>query len=261
MDPVADDLRDERLATLLSELADQVARGQVVDFDNVCRAHPDLAKDLRYLWGTVLVTDAARTVVDEVPGASSSGSSVGGDVGRWRGLSLPTTIGDYRLEEELGRGGMGVVFLATQISLDRAVAVKMILRGRLASQGDLKRFLAEASATASLQHPNIVPVYDVGDIDGRPFFSMQLVLGETLADRLVDGPLPEAEAELGLDVRESQIAEMRAAVDDIDFAAAQRRRGSLGHDSSIRDHSHAISEVLGFLEVVRGEQDGRPVGP
>ena len=197
MEPKAEaetDEREERLAVLLSELADEVARGKPVDLESACHQHPDLAEDLRYLWGTILVTDVAGTTIDEVPGASRSGSSSGGEPGRWRGLSLPTIIGDYQLEEELGRGGMGVVFRATQISLKRQVAVKMILRGRLASQADLKRFLAEASATARLQHPNIVPVYDVGDIDGRPFFSMQLVHGDTLADRLQDGPLSEAEA-------------------------------------------------------------------
>ena len=70
----------------------------------------------------------------------------------------------------------------------------MILRGRLASEADLQRFLAEASATARLEHPNIVPVYEAGDIDGRPFFSMQLVVGETLADRVANhGPLPQRE--------------------------------------------------------------------
>ena len=89
---------------------------------------------------------------------------------------------------------MGVVFRAQQISLDREVAVKMILRGRLASDSDLQRFLAEAAATARLEHPNIVPVYEVGDIEGRPFFSMQLVEGETLADRVARGPLPPREA-------------------------------------------------------------------
>ena len=89
---------------------------------------------------------------------------------------------------------MGVVFRARQISLDREVAIKMILRGRLASEADLQRFLAEASATARLQHPNIVPVYEAGDIEGRPFFSMQLVVGETLAERVINqGPLPQRE--------------------------------------------------------------------
>ncbi len=180
--------RDRRLATILADLTDAVCRGEVVDFNAVCREHPDLAEELRKLWGTVLVTDTAGTARDEgiVDHQNSSG--------RWRSLDLPTTIGDYELIQEIGRGGMGVVFRARQLSLDREVAVKMILRGRLASDADLDRFLAEAMATARLEHANIVPVYDVGDIEGRPFFSMQLVDGETLAQRVAGGPLPQREA-------------------------------------------------------------------
>lgn len=187
-----DEVHDAQLAELLSDLADRVARGQIVDLEATCRQHPSLAKDLRLLWGTVLVTDAAG--LSRKSSSSEPTSSLGDDSqprSSWQSLQLPTTVGDYRLHEELGRGGMGVVFRATQISLNREVAVKMILRGRLASPGDLQRFLAEASATASLQHPNIVPVYDVGDFDGRPFFSMQLIRGQTLSDRLNDGPLNE----------------------------------------------------------------------
>jgi serine/threonine-protein kinase len=124
---------------------------------------------------------------------------------------LPTTIGDYELIQEIGRGGMGVVFRARQISLDREVAVKMILRGRLASEADLQRFLAEAAATAKLEHPNIVPVYDVGDFDGRPYFSMQYVDGQTLKDQLSDGPIdPRHAAEI--------VAKIARAVD---FAHSQ----------------------------------------
>jgi predicted Ser/Thr protein kinase len=176
---------EEQLAMLLSEMADKVAMGQPVDLDETCRNHPRLATDLRHLWGAVLITDVAGIGTEETPREPTK---------PWRGLALPTTLGDYRLEKELGRGGMGVVFQATQLSLQRQVAVKMILRGRLASDADLSRFLAEASATARLQHPNIVPVYDVGEIDGRPFFSMQCIRGETLSERLADGPLPEREA-------------------------------------------------------------------
>ncbi|MDV6029086.1 MAG: serine/threonine protein kinase [Phycisphaera sp. RhM] len=181
--------RDEqRLADLLAELTDAICRDQPIDFDRVCRENPDLADELRKLWGAVLVTDTAGVAADQRPPTPAA------DDGRWRRLKLPTTIGDYELIEEVGRGGMGVVFRARQISLDREVAVKMILRGRLASDVDLERFLAEAAATARLVHPGIVPVYEVGDIDGRPFFSMQYIKGETLADRTARGPLPQREA-------------------------------------------------------------------
>ena len=180
--------RDQRLANILADLTDAVCRGELVDFDAVCKRHPDLAIDLRNLWGAVLVTDTAGMVQDVGIGDGKDSSA------NWRRLKLPTTIGDYQLIEEIGRGGMGVVFRADQISLDREVALKMILPGRLASEADLERFLAEALAMARLEHANIVPVYDVGDIDGRPFFSMQLVDGETLADLVADGPLPQRES-------------------------------------------------------------------
>jgi len=189
----ADDVKDQRLASILADLTDQVCRGEIVDFDQACRDNSDIADDLRHLWGAVLITDTAGAVNDENP-AGADESSVGGSTSRWRSLQLPITIGDYELIEEVGRGGMGVVFRAKQISLNREVAVKMILRGRLASDADLQRFLAEASATARLEHPGIVPVYEVGDIEGRPFFSMQFIEGQTLAERVATGPLPQREA-------------------------------------------------------------------
>ena len=181
---------EQRLADLLAELTDSICRGEPLDFDEVCQQHPDLAGELRRLWGAVLVTDTAGAAAEERV-ADDSGSS---GSGRWRSLTFPTVLGDYELLEEVGRGGMGVVFRARQVSLDREVAVKMILRGRLASDADLERFRAEASATARLEHPGIVPVYEVGDIEGRPFFSMQFIEGETLADRCRRGPLPQREA-------------------------------------------------------------------
>jgi len=185
-----DDDHDRQLAEVLSNMADDVAMGRSVDFNIVCESYPDLASDLRRLWGAVLVTDVASIAADQLPAGENDDALLR----RWRRMELPTTIGDYELLEEVGRGGMGVVFRARQISLNREVAVKMILRGRLASDIDHSRFLSEASSTARLQHPNIVPVYEVGDIDGRPFFSMKYIDGETLSDKLVDGPMPEREA-------------------------------------------------------------------
>lgn len=188
---------EQRLANVLSDVTDAICRGELIDIEAICEQNSDIASELKRLLGAVLITDTAGAVIDEGPAqTSTSGDSDGqsNPTTRWRSLKLPTIVGDYELIEELGRGGMGVVFRARQISLGREVAVKMILRGRLASEVDLSRFLAEASATAKLEHPHIVPVFDVGDVDGRPFFSMQLIDGVTLTELVQRGPLSQRRA-------------------------------------------------------------------
>jgi serine/threonine-protein kinase len=198
---MSDPARDERLARLLEQLTRQLRQGQQPDLGAVARQHPDLAEELRALWGAVQFAEEF---------APSPQPSPPGGEGRVRGEAatippvtpagdgcpeLPRRFGDYELLEELGRGGMGVVYRARQLSLPRQVALKMIRAGQLASPEDLARFRAEAEATARLDnHAHIVPVYEVGACDGQPYFSMKYVEGTTLGARLANGPLPPREA-------------------------------------------------------------------
>ena len=118
-----------------------------------------------------------------------------------------TTIryfGDYEIREVLGRGGMGVVYQARQVSLNRPVALKMLRAGVLAGDDELRRFQNEAEAVALLDHPAIVPIYEIGEDDGQKYFSMKLFRGGSLAERLETyRDDPKAAASLLVEVAEA----------------------------------------------------------
>ena len=194
--------QEERLAALVEELSEGPAGSAQDRLERLASSNPDLAAHLRELFATMLVTEAVAeqsTVFERRGGghASADPEVVVNEAARpipprfVPGVtSLPATFGDYDLIEEIGRGGMGVVYRANQRSLGRTVAIKMLLRRDLASRGDLARFRSEAEAAARLDHPGIVSIFEVGEIDGLPFYSMRYVEGTTLAKQLAAGHLP-----------------------------------------------------------------------
>jgi len=179
----AEELKYEQsLANLVTELADRTNAGEKVELEATCKKYPQFESDLRDLWGTIVVTRAAA---DEMATRSFSPES---DI-RIPGLEVPYDLGNYVLEEEIGRGGMGIVYRATRKADGVAIAIKMILKGDFASAVERERFQAEAEAAARLAHKNIAPIYEIGEHEGLAFFCMKLIDGGTLTEKLASGPL------------------------------------------------------------------------
>jgi serine/threonine-protein kinase len=180
--PTADTDREQRLDTVLGAYLAALDEGRAPAPAGLLASHPELADGLaRFFAAAEHVmhwTAPLRTIAAGARGPRAEPAAAG------------TRVGDYELLGEIGSGGMGVVYKARQRSLNRVVALKMIGAGRLSTTADRERFRHEAETVARLDHPGIVPVYEVGEWDGAgtgpalPYFSMKLFEAGSLADRL-----------------------------------------------------------------------------
>jgi len=190
-------------------------------------------------------------------------------------LENGTRLGPYEILEPLGAGGMGEVYRARDTKLDREVAIK-VLPGKLSANPDsLARFEREAKAVAALNHPNILAIYDFGSHDDTAFAAMELLRGETLAERLASGPLPPRKAaELGRqiaralgaahdrgithrDLKPANIfvtAQGRAKVLDFGLAGSTEPRGASGHDAATRTSLTEPGTLMGTVGYMSPEQ-------
>jgi tetratricopeptide (TPR) repeat protein len=165
---------DQALGLLVEELTARLQAGEVVDVDAYVQAHPEHAERLRQLLPALhLLAELGHSAASGVPSALPLAAP---------GDGLSGTLGDFRIIREVGRGGMGVVYEAEQISLGRTVALKVLPFAAALDGRQLQRFKNEAQAAAHLQHQHIVPVYGVGSERGVHYYAMQFIDGHSLAE-------------------------------------------------------------------------------
>jgi len=172
---------------LVGELLDKLFESDLTP-EEVCLDRLDLLPTVREQWGRIC---RARTALDEM--FPTSPHSIDGLCDPKDETNLPSVPG-YVIESVLGRGGMGVVFRARHLRLNRLVALKMSLSNHFPDRQERDRFQREAESVAALHHANIVQIHDVGDASGRSYFTMELVEGGTLSQKLFGTPLPARQA-------------------------------------------------------------------
>ncbi len=180
------------LADLLVEWEEQTEAGKTVALEELCRNAPELLDVLRGMIDKLRAVNSAMATQRLERSEGNIEFRTVAPAEAMTGTVLPSVPG-YAIQRELGRGGMGVVYLARQEGLERLVAIKMLPQGAEAER-TMQRFQTEAEVIARLQHPNLIQIYEVGTVEGRPFFSMEYVPDGTLEEQLRRQPLAPREA-------------------------------------------------------------------
>jgi tetratricopeptide (TPR) repeat protein/tRNA A-37 threonylcarbamoyl transferase component Bud32 len=203
-------VRLRKLGEVRSEIEKSIANGRELLPDEWIQKHPELNPELRELLAQLIATQQSAATIDGATQTSTHADEQDRAPNkRVSTVTLPPGlrvryIGDYELLTVLGQGGMGVVYKARQISLNRNVALKMIRNSEFASEDQIRRFQNEAEAVALFDHPAIVPIYEVGLHGDQRYFSMKLIEGEGLDKRLKSAPLkPRIAAQLVAEVAEA----------------------------------------------------------
>src|SRR5262245_54119182 len=191
-EPMSPAEREQLLDRLVTSYLEATEGEQRPDREQWLVRHPELAWELAEFFAAQDRLERVAAPLRQVVQAAAAPDETLEDV---RTADVPASasappvgyFGDYELLEELGQGGGGVVYRARQLSVRREVALKMILAGRVATQAERDRFRTEAEVVAGLDHPHIVPLYDVGEHDGLPYFSMKFVPGGSLAEAVTAG--------------------------------------------------------------------------
>jgi hypothetical protein len=166
--------QSEKLEQILADYLERLECGESVDASAIISQHPEIADELQENFGKLTALHRAAV------GMTDGGETL--DQLCFTNLAEPHTLGDFRLMRPIGRGGMGVVYEAEQISLARRVALKTLPLAAVLDPKQLARFRNEAQAAASLDHPHIVSVYAVGSDRGVHYYAMQFIEGLSLAE-------------------------------------------------------------------------------
>lgn len=185
-DSLAESPREQRLGELINDYFDRRERGEDISQEEFLASNPEYAEELRgHLAGLDLITDLGSSMSATLPGnwtPAPKGSSA------QDALASETTpipkIPGYDIQKQIGRGGMGIVYKALQVSTKRVVALKLLLEGPFASDMARRRFEREVALSAALKHNNIIPIYDSGNVDGRMYYAMEYIFGTSLTDHL-----------------------------------------------------------------------------